>query len=114
MHHGSRANLDDVKWNAWRWIGSQAYGESEFIDALLALTVTRYWPDVLSNAPGPGWVPTKMGDPSALDDADKAHRTQAWLGISNDANARMSGRYFFHMHERACDAAAKGEAMQID
>lgn len=112
MHRGSRANLDDVEWKARHWNGAQAYAESKFMDVLLALAVARYWPDVLSNALEPGWVPTKMGGSSAPDDLDKAHRTQAWLAASEDDNARVTGRYFFHMRERACDPAARDEALQ--
>ncbi|SAK68816.1 short-chain dehydrogenase/reductase SDR [Caballeronia hypogeia] len=112
MHHGSRANLDDVEWTRRPWNGAQAYAESKFMDVLLALAVARRWSDVLSNALEPGWVPTKMGGPSAPDDLDQAHRTQAWLAVSDEAAARVTGRYFFHMRERACDPAARDEAMQ--
>lgn len=112
MHHGSRSDLADIEWTRRRWNGAQAYAESKFMDVLLALAVARYWPDVLSNALEPGWVPTKMGGPSAPDDLDRAHRTQAWLAVSDDADARVTGRYFFHMRERACDSAARDEAMQ--
>jgi NAD(P)-dependent dehydrogenase (short-subunit alcohol dehydrogenase family) len=112
MHHGSRADLGDIEWRARRWNGAEAYAESKFMDVLLALAVARYWPDVSSNALEPGWVPTKMGGPSAPDDMDKAHRTQAWLAVGDDEAARVTGRYFFHMRERACDPAARDEAMQ--
>jgi NAD(P)-dependent dehydrogenase (short-subunit alcohol dehydrogenase family) len=112
MHHGAPANLDDIEWNARRWQGAQAYAESKFMDVLLALAVARYWPEVSSNALEPGWVPTKMGGASAPDDLDQAHRTQVWLAVSHDDAARVSGRYFFHMRERSCDAAARNEAMQ--
>ncbi|GAB5094298.1 SDR family NAD(P)-dependent oxidoreductase [Caballeronia sp. GAFFF2] len=112
MHHGTPANLDDIEWTQRRWNGSLAYAESKFMDVLLALAVARYWPDVLSNALEPGWVPTKMGGASAPDDMDKAHRTQAWLAASDDDKARVSGRYFFHLRERSCDPAARDEAMQ--
>ncbi|KND61705.1 daunorubicin C-13 ketoreductase [Candidatus Burkholderia verschuerenii] len=114
MHRGSRADLADAQWTRRRWNGSQAYAESKFmdVDVLLALAVARYWPDVLSNALEPGWVPTKMGGASAPDDMDQAHRTQAWLAVSDDRDARVSGRYFFHLRERPCDPAARDEAMQ--
>ncbi|KMZ13900.1 daunorubicin C-13 ketoreductase [Candidatus Burkholderia humilis] len=101
MHRGVRADLDDIESTARRWQGAQAYAESKFMDVSIALAVARVWPDVMSNALEPGWVPTKMGGASAPDDIDKAHRTQAWLAVSDDDAARVSGRYFLP-HARAC------------
>jgi NAD(P)-dependent dehydrogenase (short-subunit alcohol dehydrogenase family) len=112
MHRGAAPNLADVEWDARPWNGAQAYAESKFMDVLLAFAVARYWPDVMSNALEPGWVPTKMGGASAPDDLDQAHRTQAWLAVSDDDAARVSGRYFFHLRERACDAATRDSGMQ--
>lgn len=37
-----------------------------------------------------------MGGPGAPDDLQKGYETQAWLAASNDANALVSGQYFFH------------------
>ena len=39
-------------------------------DVLLAFAVARLFPNLLSNALEPGWVPTKMGGPGAPDDLD--------------------------------------------
>ena len=62
----------------------------------LASAVARRWPDVLSNAVDPGWVPTKMGGPGAPDDLEKGHLTQTWLAVSDEAAATVSGRYWHH------------------
>jgi NAD(P)-dependent dehydrogenase (short-subunit alcohol dehydrogenase family) len=82
MHERANANLDDILWRKRRWDGSSAYAESKLHDALLAFAVARLWPNVLSNAVTPGWVPTKMGGAGAPDDIDQAHLTQAWLATS--------------------------------
>ena len=50
------------------WSGFSAYAESKLCDVLLAFAIARRWKDVKSNALEPGWVPTKMGGPSAPDD----------------------------------------------
>jgi hypothetical protein len=63
------------------------------------MAVARKWPEVYSNAVNPGWVPTKMGGPNAPDDLQKGAETQAWLAVSNDDEAKVSGRYFFHKKE---------------
>jgi NAD(P)-dependent dehydrogenase (short-subunit alcohol dehydrogenase family) len=93
-------------------VGSTAYAESKLYDAMLAFAVARRWPDVLANALEPGWVPTRMGGPSAPDDMDQAHRTQAWLAVSEDAAARVSGRYFFHQRERTANPEAHDAGLQ--
>jgi len=79
MHHGARANLEDLNWTTRSWQGSTAYAESKLLDVLLAFAIARLWKDVFSNALEPGWVPTRMGGAGAPDDMDQAHRTQAWL-----------------------------------
>jgi NAD(P)-dependent dehydrogenase (short-subunit alcohol dehydrogenase family) len=112
LHRGARANLDDVQWQRRAWDGTAAYSESKLHDVLLAFAVARYWPEVLSNSLEPGWVPTKMGGPGAPDDLDQAHRTQAWLAVSDDAKARVSGQYFYHLKQRDTDRAARDEALQ--
>jgi NAD(P)-dependent dehydrogenase (short-subunit alcohol dehydrogenase family) len=100
MHHQADVQLEDLTWTRRRWRGWKAYAETKLHDVLLAFGVARRWPEVLSNAVDPGWVPTRMGGPSAPDDLDKAHRTQAWLAASDDPEARVSGKYFYRMHAR--------------
>jgi NAD(P)-dependent dehydrogenase (short-subunit alcohol dehydrogenase family) len=112
MHRGANASLDDIQRIRRRWQGPEAYAESELQDVLLAFAVARLWPDVLSNALEPGWVPTKMGGASAPDDMDQAHRTQVWLAVSNDPKALVSGKYFYHLRQRTADPAVDDIARQ--
>jgi NAD(P)-dependent dehydrogenase (short-subunit alcohol dehydrogenase family) len=112
MHHGARLHLDDLTWKKRRWSGSEAYAESKLHNVLLAFAIARLWPDVFSNALEPGWVPTRMGGAGAPDDMDQAHRTQAWLAVSDDPQARVSGEYFYHMRRRAPNPQARDPALQ--
>src|SRR5215475_10975261 len=89
MHRGGRPRLHDIDWLERRWDQTQAYCESKLYVTALALAVARRWPDVLSNAVDPGWVPTKMGGAGATDDLDQGYLTQTWLAVGDaiDANA---------------------------
>ena len=112
MHHHADANLDDILWKERHWNGSQAYAESKLHDAMLSFAIARLWPEVLSNALEPGWVPTKMGGPSAPDDMDQAHLTQAWLAASDDAKAQVTGKYFYHLKAMNPNPQANNTALQ--
>src|SRR5258708_24449857 len=97
LHQGGDADLRAVHSRQARRNGSQAYANSKLFDVVLAFAVARLWPHVLSNAVDPGWVPTKMGGQSATDDLEQGVATQAWLAVSEDPGAKVSGRYFHHM-----------------
>jgi NAD(P)-dependent dehydrogenase (short-subunit alcohol dehydrogenase family) len=86
--------------NFSRDIGHYGYSDSKLHDVILSMTVARKWPEVCSNAVNPGWVPTKMGGSSAPDDLEKGAETQVWLAASNENEAKVSGRYFYHMREK--------------
>jgi NAD(P)-dependent dehydrogenase (short-subunit alcohol dehydrogenase family) len=107
LHRNASADLDDIFWEKRRWDGTEAYSESKLHDVLLAFAFARYWPDTLSNALEPGWVPTRMGGPAATDDLDQAHRTQAWLAVSDDPAAVVTGSYFYHMQPREVHAEVR-------
>lgn len=92
MHLQGRAKLDSFESNVDRI----TYSDSKLHVLMLAMAVARRWPDVYSNALDPGWVPTKMGGPGAPDDLGKGYETQVWLAASEDAAAKVTGRYFHH------------------
>jgi len=93
-HYRGRASLDGQDWSGHAARGS--YPDSKLFVTTLAATVARLWPDVLSNAVDPGWVPTRMGGPGAPDDLRLGHLTQEWLATSDDPDARTSGGYWHH------------------
>ena len=96
MHHGVRLRIDDLLWTKRAWSGWSAYAESKLCDVLLAFAAARRWKGVRSNAMEPGWVPTKMGGPSAPGDLRQGSLTQAWLATSDDQLAGSMGGYFYH------------------
>jgi NAD(P)-dependent dehydrogenase (short-subunit alcohol dehydrogenase family) len=100
MHRGADGSLLDIDWVERPWEPSRAYSESKLYVAALALAVARHWPQVLSNAVDPGWVPTRMGGPGAPDDLAQGHLTQTWLAVSDEPAARFSGGYWHHRRRR--------------
>jgi NAD(P)-dependent dehydrogenase (short-subunit alcohol dehydrogenase family) len=79
---------------------------------VLAFAIARCWPGVLSNALEPGWVATKMGGPGAPDDLSLGADTQVWLATSDDPEAAVSGRYFYHRQAREVHPAAPDPKLQ--
>ena len=112
LHQSGDASLKDLAWRERPWRGQQAYSDTKLHDVLLAFAIARLWPDVFSNALEPGWVPTKMGGPGATDDLQQGYETQAWLAVSEDAGARVTGEYFYHMRPRKPNVAARDQRKQ--
>lgn len=92
MHLGGQFNLNDLKSN----INKITYSDSKLQVLMLCKAFARQRPYAFVNAIHPGWVPTKMGGKEAPDDLQKGYETQVWLSVSNDKEALVNGRYFFH------------------
>lgn len=112
LHQQGDAGLEDLLWKQRSWQGMQAYSDTKFHDVVLAFAIARRWPEVFSNAVEPGWVATKMGGPNASDDLDQGHRTQVWLAVSDDREAKVTGEYFYHMRRRAPRAETRDVNLQ--
>ena len=112
LHRRGDTGLGDLAWLQRSWHGHRAYCDTKLHDVLLSNAAARRWPDVLSNAIEPGWVPTKMGGPRATGDLDAACKTQAWLATADDPAARVSGGYFYHLQPRKPNAAVFDIARQ--
>ena len=112
MHRGGDPDLADLQWKRRRWDGTQAYSDSKLFDAVLALAMARRWPAVWSNAVDPGWVATNMGGRGAPDDLDRGSETQAWLAVSQDSDAMVSGAYFYHKRPQRIHPAASDVTVQ--
>jgi len=97
MHTGGRTRLRGIDWDGDPTV---TYSDTKLFVTALSAAVARLWPDVMSNAVDPGWVPTKMGGPHASDDLDLGHLTQEWLATSDDSQALTSGGYWRHQTRR--------------
>jgi NAD(P)-dependent dehydrogenase (short-subunit alcohol dehydrogenase family) len=109
MHTSGDPALDDLDWTRRRWNGIQAYCDSKLHVTALAFALARR--GRFAHAVDPGWVPTRMGGPSAPDDLELGHRTQTWLATTDDPAATRAG-YWHHQRQRAPAPAALEEAFQ--
>jgi NAD(P)-dependent dehydrogenase (short-subunit alcohol dehydrogenase family) len=112
LHHAGAGSLRDIDWTGRPWNAARAYAESKLQVTALALTLARAWPDLLSNAVDPGWVPTKMGGAAATDDLEMGYLTQTWLAVSNDPAATVSGGYWYHRQRQQPASQARDLAFQ--
>ena len=56
--------------------------------------------------------PRRMGGSGAPDDINQAHLTQAWLAVSNEPAALVTGQYFYHMRPRQPNPQVYDTALQ--
>lgn len=108
MHAGGRPKLEHFKTGIERI----NYSDSKLHVLMLCKAVARKWKGVYANGVNPGWVPTKMGGPGAPDDLQKGYETQVWLAVSDDAQAKVSGRYFYHQQAKSCNPEADNVSLQ--
>jgi NAD(P)-dependent dehydrogenase (short-subunit alcohol dehydrogenase family) len=108
LHMQGHFKLEDIKND----IPRVTYADSKLHVLMLSMAIARIWPDVYSNAVNPGWVSTKMGGKGAPDDLQKGYETQVWLATSDEKNAKVSGRYFFHQKESRFNPEAGDENLQ--
>jgi NAD(P)-dependent dehydrogenase (short-subunit alcohol dehydrogenase family) len=110
MHRGGHPDLAGVDWTGK--CETHSYSDAKLFVTTLMAAVARLRPDVVAHAVDPGWVPTKMGGPSASDDLALAHVTQVWLATTADPEALVSGRYWHHQKTEKPHPAVHDDAFQ--
>lgn len=107
LHRGGTATLQGLDWN-----GSQetaSYSDTKLLVTALAFAIARYWPEVESHVVDPGWVPTKMGGPSATDSFRDGTQTQEWLAVGQP---QESGSYWLRKQLAEPLAVTRDEQFQ--
>lgn len=112
LHLRANPDLNDLQWTQRAWDSGQAYADTKLQDLLLAFGVARRWPEVWVNAVTPGWVATRMGGPEANDDLEQGYRTQTWLAVSDDQDARVTGEYLYHQQPERVHSVARDTKLQ--
>jgi NAD(P)-dependent dehydrogenase (short-subunit alcohol dehydrogenase family) len=108
MHEGGHSKLESFKTD----ISRMTYSDTKLHVLMLCKAVARKWSDVYANALNPGWVPTKMGGPSATDSVESGYQTQEWLAVSNDEQVKVSGRFFYHKKQISYNVEADNVHLQ--
>lgn len=93
------------------------YGDTKLQLITLAMTVSRYWPDIHVNAIRPGWVPTLMGfhngNATTPDSLRKGYMTYIWLAEGLEDGTDVTGGYFFQSKvENSFNSIIHNETMQ--
>ena len=92
-----------------------SYSDSKLLVTTLVMALARRWPGVACHAVDPGWVPTRMGGPSAPDDLTEGHRTQEWLATADTSEIRpATGGYWHHRRTSRPHRAVLDERVQDD
>lgn len=52
-------------------------------------------------------LPPRWEAKARADDLDQGHRTQVWLAASDDAAAKVTGEYFYHMRTKEPKAVTR-------
>jgi NAD(P)-dependent dehydrogenase (short-subunit alcohol dehydrogenase family) len=87
MHMSGSTDLDPAAFSA-AGSSTRAYENSKLYGTALVMALARLRPDVIAHAVDPGWVPTRMGGPSATDSLDEGYRTQVWLTTDRHGDHR--------------------------
>ena len=94
--------------------GRASYSDTKLYVTALALALANRWPDTVSHAVDPGWVPTRMGGPRAPDDLEAGHTTQVWLATATSGVDPPTGGYWYHHKAQRPHSAAQDPAFQSE
>lgn len=108
MHRSGRPDVAPVRDGR-----GGTYADSKLLVTTFALALAVRYPQRIAHAVDPGWVPTRMGGPSAPDDLTEGHRTQAWLATVPETELHpRTGGYWHHRAARRPHPAALSAPFQ--
>ena len=107
LHRNGDASLKDLAWKERPWQGSRL---TRIRSCMMCFWRSpwrgagRVFFRMLWNRVG---SPQKWEALRRTDNLDEGHRTQVWLAVSEDAAAKVTGEYFYHMRKRSPKAASR-------
>ncbi|WP_334352560.1 SDR family NAD(P)-dependent oxidoreductase [Companilactobacillus sp. HBUAS56257] len=105
MHVNARLDINNL-------VKTTDYSSSKLQIVLLVKALAKRYPEMISTAVDPGWVPTKMGGQMATDDLTAGYMTQVKLATSDDLS--LNGGYFHHQKPSHYDKRADDGKLQAD
>ena len=112
MHHDGDSSLHDIDWISRRWNGVQAYCDSKLLLTTLAVAVARPLARRAQQRRRPRMGAHQNGRTEAPDDLVQGHATQAWLAVSDDPEANVTGQYWYHQQTYTPASAVHDPALQ--
>jgi NAD(P)-dependent dehydrogenase (short-subunit alcohol dehydrogenase family) len=115
LHQNGNAELEDITWTQRgeaKWQnGAQAYADSKLHNIMFAFAFHRHY-GIPTASVDPGWVKTKMGGPSAMDDLDAAVETFGMVCTGEGEAGRREVGHYYQMREREYREEARDVEMQ--
>lgn len=109
MHRGGRL---DTNTKANQLAGS-SYSDTKLHNVMFAKAFARRWPNVGCYSVDPGWVPTKMGGPSAPGRVEDGVDTFVMLALGQGEAGWSRGGYFVNSQEISPAALAGDVGLQV-
>lgn len=106
MHAGGRPDLRGKE------LLASGYSDSKLHNVMFAKAFARRWPHVGCYSADPGWVPTKMGGPSAPGRIEDGVDTFVMLALGKGQEGWTPGGYFARSQERQPSAMAENVQLQ--
>lgn len=114
LHQNGNAGLEDITWQTRGergWSDSQAYADSKLHNIMFAFAFNRHY-GIPTASVDPGWVKTKMGGPSAMDDLDAAVETFAMVCTGEGEAGKREVGHYHQMKQRSFREEAKNVETQ--
>ncbi|KAL2121682.1 hypothetical protein VTJ04DRAFT_2137 [Mycothermus thermophilus] len=109
MHAGGQPNVGG---HGRLDLTASGYSDTKLHNVMLAKAFARQWPEVGCYSVDPGWVPTKMGGPSATGRIEDSIKSFVMLALGEDQEDWTNGGYFYNSRAQRPNAVANDEKLQ--
>ncbi|KAL2257680.1 hypothetical protein VTK26DRAFT_9314 [Humicola hyalothermophila] len=112
MHAGGQPNVGTEGGDDMNALLQSGYSDTKLHNVMFAKAFSRRWPQVGCYSVDPGWVPTKMGGPSAPGRTEDGVDTFVMLALGKGEESWTPGGYFASSEERQPSVVADDVRLQ--